>query len=237
MLKSILRELREQKGLPQSKIAEILGVSPAAYSTYEMGTRDVSSDKIVTLAKFYGVTTDYLYGIEDNSQSEISFDEQKHIKKYRVLDEHGKKVVDFILNEEYIRCTYAEETENESDDFISLSYSLLRASAVVGDWLDEEQFDKIKVKDTPEARKADMVIEVDGHSMEPDYCDGDKVLVRLQPDIYVGEVGIFILNGMGYIKKLGENELISINPEYDNVPIDEYNECRCVGKVVGIAEE
>lgn len=105
MLKTVLRELREQKGLPQSKIAEILGVSPAAYSTYEMGTRDVSSDKVVTLAKFYGVTTDYLYGIEDRSQSEISFEELKYIKKYRTLDEYGKQAVDSILNIEYNRCT------------------------------------------------------------------------------------------------------------------------------------
>lgn len=112
MLKNILRELREQKGLSQAKMAEILGVSPAAYSTYEMGTRDVSSDKVVTLAKFYGVTTDYLYGIEDNSQSEISPDEQKHIKKYRALDSYGKKAIDDLLDTEYDRCINGSENNS-----------------------------------------------------------------------------------------------------------------------------
>lgn len=113
MLKDVLRKIREQKGLPQSKIAEILGVSPAAYSTYEMGTRDVSSDKIVTLAKFYGVTTDYLYGIEENSKSEISMEERKHIKKYRALDSYGKKAIDDLLNTEYDRCI--NNSENNSN--------------------------------------------------------------------------------------------------------------------------
>ena len=38
----------------------------------------------------------------------ISLEEQKHIKKYRVLDEHGKDMVDTVLDKEYSRC--AEET-------------------------------------------------------------------------------------------------------------------------------
>lgn len=103
MLKDTLRSLRESKGLSQAKVADILGVSPAAYSTYEMGTRDVSSDKIVKLAEFYGVTTDYLYGIEDRNEDEISKKEKMFIKKYRKLDVHGKDMVDTVLNKEYDR--------------------------------------------------------------------------------------------------------------------------------------
>lgn len=235
---SRIKERREAMHITQEELAHLLGVSKGAVGNYESGT---SYPKIENMNKLFNVLkTDANFLFQDEidklKDDRLSEQERMTIKKYRILDKHGKKVVDFILNEEYDRCTYIEKPEEKSDDFISLSYSMLKASAGVGEWLDEEQFDKINVKDTPEARKADMVIEVDGHSMEPDYYDGDKVLVRLQPNIYVGEIGIFILNGRGYIKKLGVDELISVNPEYDNVPLDEYNECRCVGKVVGVAE-
>lgn len=103
MLKDKLRILREQHELSQAKLAEVLGVSPAAYSTYEMGTRDVSSDKVVKLAKYYGVTTDYLYDIEKTEEEFNSF-ERTMIKKYRTLDEYGKRMVDSALEIEYERC-------------------------------------------------------------------------------------------------------------------------------------
>ncbi len=78
--KDTLRSLRESKGLSQAKVADILGVSPAAYSTYEMGTRDVSSDKIVKLVEFYGITNDYLYGIEDRNNDKLSEKEKCLLK-------------------------------------------------------------------------------------------------------------------------------------------------------------
>jgi SOS-response transcriptional repressor LexA len=72
--------------------------------------------------------------------------------------------------------------------------------------------------------------------MEPLYSDGDKVLVKIQPDIEPGEIGIFIVDNEGYIKKKGDHELISVNPEYDNIPIGKFTNYRCFGKVLGKAE-
>lgn len=164
----------------------------------------------------------------ENVKSVVSNQENDILKKYRTLDEHGKKMVDFTLNEEYTRCTYTERTSS-----INLPFSLLKASAGTGDWLDEEQLDTISVFDTPEARKADIVIEVDGNSMLPDFSDGDKVFVRLQPSVCENDIGIFFVDGCGYIKKMGNNELISTNPEFDNIPIYDYTNFRCVGKVIG----
>lgn len=68
MLNESLRRIREERGFSQAQVAEYLNISPSAYSTYETGTRDVSSDKIIKLSKFYGVTTDYLYGIEKTNE-------------------------------------------------------------------------------------------------------------------------------------------------------------------------
>ncbi len=91
----------------------------------------------------------------------------------------------------------------------------------------------INVPDTPEARIADFALTIEGDSMEPDYSDGDIVLVQQQSDVEIGKVGVFFVEGAGYIKERGENCLISRNPDYPNV----YGEARCVGKVLGKAFE
>ena len=58
-------------------------------------------------------------------------------------------------------------------------------------------------------------------------------MVRTQPTVDVGEIGIFIVNGNGFIKKQGEDRLISLNPDYDDVEISEWDEVYCKGKVLG----
>lgn len=155
------------------------------------------------------------------------------IKKYRTLDEHGKKLVDLILHNEYERCV---EESNESKT-IKLPMAELKASAGTGQWLGDDEYTTwVDVLDTPEARRANVVIEVSGDSMLPKYHNGDKVLVKLQPTVEQNEIGIFIVDNCGYIKKFGVNELISVNKNYDNIPLNDYNDVTCVGKVVGIAE-
>ena len=164
---------------------------------------------------------------------------ETHIKKYRALDKHGKEIVDFILENEYERCQTIKNLPKATDNVktIKLPMAELKASAGTGQWLGEEEYeDWVDVVDTPESRRANVVIEVSGNSMEPQYHSGDKVLVKLQPSIEQGEIGIFIVDGCGYIKKLGYNELISVNEDYDNIPLNEYNNVTCVGKAIGIAE-
>ena len=53
-------------------------------------------------------------------------------------------------------------------------------------------------------------------------------------DIRIGEIGVFTIDGMGYVKKRGESSLISLNPEYDPIPFSENT--RCNGKVIGILD-
>ena len=69
--------------------------------------------------------------------------------------------------------------------------------------------------------------------MFPDYADGDIVLVSQKAELFHGEVGIFIINNNVYIKEYGEKELISRNPEADNIEIAEYDNIVCMGKVIG----
>jgi len=61
-----IRNLREDHDLSQQQIADMVHVSQPTYSRYESGYLDVPNNVLIALAKFYGVSVDYLLGISDN---------------------------------------------------------------------------------------------------------------------------------------------------------------------------
>ena len=180
-----------------------------------------------------GVTTIDIQKMIVSKQKEDSFtpDEQAHIKKYRALDEYGKETVDIILNREHERILSYEAEETPEEYFIK--YYDMPASAGTGVPLDDEPYQYLKVPETPTTLRADFAIRVSGDSMEPKYYDGDILLVESAIDIEIGEIGIFVLNGAGYVKKKGRKGLISLNENYNDIDVKEYDNCKCVGKVIG----
>ncbi len=58
-----LKDLREDKDLKQSYIANLLNISQQHYSLYEKGERELPMHHFIILAKFYNVSLDYLAGI------------------------------------------------------------------------------------------------------------------------------------------------------------------------------
>ena len=59
-----IRDLREDKELSQEDLAQMLHISQTTYSRYETGKLDIPSQTLIVLAKFYGVSVDYLLGLE-----------------------------------------------------------------------------------------------------------------------------------------------------------------------------
>lgn len=59
-----LKELRNEKGLTQMQVAQATGLSHTAIVNWENALRVPNANAVVILAKFYGVTTDYLLGVE-----------------------------------------------------------------------------------------------------------------------------------------------------------------------------
>lgn len=60
-----IRDLREDRDLKQRELAEMLHCSQQVYSNYELGERDIPTEVLIRLAKFYGVSTDYILGLSD----------------------------------------------------------------------------------------------------------------------------------------------------------------------------
>lgn len=55
-----IRDLREDKDLLQKDLAKYLNCSQVCYSRYELGLRDIPTEVLIKLSKFYGVSIDYL---------------------------------------------------------------------------------------------------------------------------------------------------------------------------------
>ena len=60
-----LKELRNEKELTVSQAATQLSITRRAYSYYEKNQRQPDYDMLVKIAQFYGVSTDYLFGLEN----------------------------------------------------------------------------------------------------------------------------------------------------------------------------
>ena len=60
-----LKELRIEKHLSQIQLAKETGLSSSAISFWEAGERQPSAQAVITLAKYFNVSTDYLLGLED----------------------------------------------------------------------------------------------------------------------------------------------------------------------------
>ena len=65
VFKNNLKMLRIEKGLGQVELAEKLGVSKGIISLWENGLREPNMSSLITLAKYFGVSLDYLCGLED----------------------------------------------------------------------------------------------------------------------------------------------------------------------------
>ena len=60
-----IKDLREDNDKHQKDIAQLLGISQQYYSEYECGNRTIPIIHLITLAKYYGTSIDYIVGLSD----------------------------------------------------------------------------------------------------------------------------------------------------------------------------
>ena len=58
-----LKDIREDRNLKQSEVAQVLQIGQSDYSKYERGVNMMGIDKYIVLARFYNVSLDYLAGL------------------------------------------------------------------------------------------------------------------------------------------------------------------------------
>ena len=66
-----LRMLREQKGLSQKEVADILQTTQQYYGKYENEQRPLPITHLITLCRFYVVSSDWLLGLDDEKGEQL----------------------------------------------------------------------------------------------------------------------------------------------------------------------
>ena len=64
-----IKDLREDHDKFQKDIAQILGISQQYYSEYEKGNRTIPINHLITLAKYYNTSIDYIVGLSNESNN------------------------------------------------------------------------------------------------------------------------------------------------------------------------
>lgn len=121
---------REVSGLSQKELAQRLNVTPSRVSNWEQGANCPTIDILFEVCKILNVSINDIYGVYPDSNVTLSYKEQLHIKKYRDLDNHGKEMVDIVLDKEWDRSTAADSA---SDDEMLLNAAHERTDIEVTD--------------------------------------------------------------------------------------------------------
>ena len=118
----------------------------------------------------------------------------------------------------------------------TLPVFLQPASAGTGQWLDDDLAEEMEVDDAVPT-KAEFGVRLAGDSMSPRFADGQIVWARKAAQAENGEIVLCVLNEQGYCKKLKYDAdgvyLVSMNPAYEPIPVQENDEFRIAGVVVG----
>lgn len=229
-LGSKLSELRKARKMSQQEVAKLVSVgsdpiSNRAVSKWETGDTLPNAEKFLALCRIYDIrdVLSTFLGMEGPNDEGLNS-----------LNKLGRERVD-----EYISLLKESPEFSYKQKVIRIKRQMplydLPASAGTGVFLDSDSYTLIDVDETvPE--NANLAVRISGDSMTPLYTDGQIVYVRQQPDLKPGEIGIFVLNGEAYCKKLetdGGIKLISLNPNYKPIKVKYSYELRVIGKVVG----
>lgn len=242
------------------QIAKSTGISESTISKWRKSpTSKIDVSVVQKIAMFYGVTISELLDENQANLISVSNHEQQLLEYYNELDEISKASVlgkaeglaEAARRQKALAAKPVKKAKhkvirlhdpeplNESEDeneYIDIPLPDIPASAGTGMYLDSDYAEIIRVLATDEAIKADYAIRVSGDSMEPRYYNGDILAVSEQTTVDPGEVGVFVYNGERYVKQFGGNRLISINPDYQDIFIEDTDSFFCQGKVISVLQ-
>ena len=244
-----LQFLKHREGLTVQKIADYSGVPVGTINKLLRGdTKDPTLSTIEKLARTFDVPIRYfsdtyradglqydigLFAAEEQLIS-ISHQEYALLQQFRAATAHQRQIL----------CCMAElflQVGEELDrGVVTLPYSVTGAAQddrhQTGLQLDQLKIRHIQVEASDIARQADFVVRMYGSAMEPVWYDGYLLAVQAG-QVSSGEVGVFNLNGRGYIRRLHRDRhglrLATVNRHAQNVCILPQDKLRHLGRVLG----
>lgn len=88
-----LKELREQKNLSKKQLTDKIDINYSTYNNYEAGTREPGAEQLVSLAKFHGVSVDYLLDSNEDLSIDVLLSMLAEKLGYELSEEKKNKIL------------------------------------------------------------------------------------------------------------------------------------------------
>ena len=235
-----LKALRESLNMKQKDFAAVFGLPTSTYNNYETGKSDPGSNFWIAVAEKYNVSIDYLLGFTDDPQRSKFATPSKLDQKYAALDDHGRHLVDAVLEIETERIAAAPpRPAAQIVDLGTIRLYYSNPAAGIAGLTDDDYEDIPRTPDMPQ--EADFCLTVSGDSMEPYIRDGDMIFITEKLPVGELDVGVFTVNGGAVVKQYHRNpdgsaDLLSANPEREDCNIhlsaEENSTVVCWGRVI-----
>lgn len=235
-----IKEFRDQRGLTQKELADLIEMGNTTIANYEKGFRTPKKNTLFKIANALNVTIDDLFPILKQSDNSI-IESVEEILSQLDPEPYQRNVLTCAerqLEEQKQAKKKLAEVHDIVVEYIAYNYYDQPVSAGTGQYLNEVQIETIQL---PVKVDADFVCPIYGDSMEPDYKSGDYVFVKLTVELPSKTVGVFDYEGEAYIKQLiiekDKAYLRSFNAKYKDIPINSDSDFRIIGKVVDVYRE
>lgn len=210
MIGSVLKELLAERGIRVGELSRMIDVpAQTLYSIIKRDNMKIDFDVLLRICRALDAPISLFCGGKTEAVSTPEPSEWELIRRYRGLDDHGREMVDTVLEKESQRIA-AATAKPKAGRIIPLYFSPA-AAGYASPALGEDYEDYI----VPAESQADFAARISGDSMEPLLHDGDIALVKRCP-IENGDVGLFFVDGDMKCKQycrdnFGNVYLLSVN--------------------------
>ena len=235
-----IRQYRLTNGWTQQELGAKIGISKNAIGNYEKGFRSPKKNTMFDLAKAFSISIDDLFPpVQKPSPSDIQtiYDKLEPPRQGKVLTFAERQLKE--QNEEETKINEVSENIIRLDDYRQTTYRRVTGvvSAGSGSIQDDDLDMEVSFYEDEIPDNYDAIAYVVGNSMEPKIKNGDYLFIKNTPQIDYNTIGIFQVDGANYVKKLRQGYLESLNPDYEDIHLDESNDIRIIGEVVSIYRE
>ena len=240
-----IAEGRMALGLSLTEFQELLQnygvtISRSAINKWEVGATVPNAYQLLALGQALQVEEDMGFFMSTTHHTQLNLEGIQKLRAYRE---------DLVASGRYL----PQRKASEIIRYREMPVSNLAASAGVGEFLDECNFELVSFPESSIPAHADFAIRVAGDSMEPVYQNGQYVWVQCCERLHPGEVGIFVYDGDGYIKVYQEQSpdewdreeftdsygvvhqqavLVSYNPKYEPKIVSTHVNFQIIGRVL-----
>ena len=232
-----LRELRDHLGLSQKAFGDQVDIGQSTIAMFEKGQRSLRDIHIKRICTEFNVNEKWLRTGEGSMFKESSDSVDTLHEIIRSFDIEQLELMKDCLS------MIIKEKESDKGSILNFQRTVTRpvydlpASAGTGQFLDGYSYTNMEFPEYAVPPSSTFGVRIAGDSMEPEYHDQDIVFVKQQPILVNGDIGIFVLNGEGFLKKFEITPagycLVSLNDSYPDMRISDGCDFRIVGKVLG----